>query len=202
MNQPKKQKQTLRQILRKKRSLLSNTELQQKSRQICKQIIDSELFKSARNVGFYHAVGGEADPSCLCQTHQNKQFFLPVLSARGTTDKPDSLLFCPISANTQYQHNRFKIPEPVYTPDQLITADELDLLIMPLVGFDKNGNRLGMGGGFYDRSLAFKQNQTNSKPALLGFAYDFQELEQLNSEPWDIRLEWIATESVLFKCRA
>ena len=71
---------------------------------------------------------------------------------------------------------------------------------MPLLGFDRSGNRLGMGGGFYDRSLAYKQQRPEKRPVLMGFAYDFQEVESLLAEPWDIGLDWIAMESDLFRC--
>ncbi len=67
---------------------------------------------------------------------------------------------------------------------------------MPLLGFDAEGNRLGMGGGYYDRSFAFKQSHINT-PILLGFAYDFQQVDTLTPEPWDIRLDIIATENHL-----
>ena len=65
---------------------------------------------------------------------------------------------------------------------------------MPLLGFDLKGNRLGMGGGYYDRCLAFKKSKVK-KPILLGFAYDFQQVDLLSAEPWDIGLDAIATES-------
>ena len=76
----------------------------------------------------------------------------------------------------------------------------MDIIFVPLVAFDRNGNRLGMGGGFYDRALAFTQNSTNlSRPLLLGLAHHFQEVERLTSKKWDIPLNGILTDQEFIK---
>ncbi len=188
-----KKKNQIRQILLNKRSLLTTQEQQQKSSLIIKNIKQSSEFKHAKNIALYHAVRGEADPSNLISpnfTHSNKLFYLPIISL----DKENSLVFAPINEGTQYKNNNFSIPEPVVKPSELINGEDLDLVIMPLLGFDNKGNRLGMGGGYYDRSFSFKQSQV-CKPILLGFAYDFQQVALLNTEPWDIGLDMLATES-------
>jgi len=141
----------------------------------------------------------QADPQILFTLHEQKKFYLPVL-----TNDPGNpaLLFAPVSPTTQYQNNLFRIPEPICEVSDMLRAEELDLLIMPLLGFDKNGNRLGMGGGFYDRTLSYKQENPEKKPVLMGFAYDFQEISSLQAETWDIGLDWIATESALYNAKA
>ena len=76
----------------------------------------------------------------------------------------------------------------------------MDLILMPLVGFDKNKNRLGMGGGFYDKTLIFQKNRSNySVPKLFGLAFDCQEVEQLDKMPWDISVDGIITPTRFFK---
>ena len=92
------------------------------------------------------------------------------------------------------EKNRFGIKEPIST--DIINADQLDILFMPLVGFDKDKNRIGMGGGFYDRTLAFKKQQKMAKnPKLIGLAFDCQQVEQLEVQEWDVPLDVIITPS-------
>ena len=186
-------KDEIRQVLSHKRRRLTTQEQQQKSELIIKNIKQSSEFIHAKNIALYHAVRGEADPSELMSsnlTHFNKQFYLPVISL----DKENNLVFAAINENTEYKPNSFSIPEPIVKSSELINTEDLDLVIMPLLGFDNKGNRLGMGGGYYDRCFAFKKLQV-SKPILMGFAYDFQQVASLNTEPWDIGLDMLATES-------
>lgn len=193
-------KDSLRQSLRKQRSLLSRIQQQKKSQNIIDRVIKTKAFETATNIGYYHAVRGEADPEKLNRVQ--KQFYLPiVISEKSISSAPQGLVFAPVSDISQYQDNIFKIPEPVCESSELINADKLDLLIMPLLGFDRSGNRLGMGGGFYDRTLSYKKNQPEGNPVLMGFAYDFQEVAALQAESWDIGLDWIVTESEIIKCR-
>jgi 5-formyltetrahydrofolate cyclo-ligase len=73
-------------------------------------------------------------------------------------------------------------------------AKQMDLIFMPLVGFDKNKNRLGMGGGFYDKTLSFKLKSKNYQvPKLFGLAFDCQEVDYLDSKPWDVPVDGIVT---------
>ena len=186
-------KNILRNKLHQKRANLSLTLQKQKSEKIIQRIAQSSIFKSASHIAFYSAVQGEVDPLPLSQSSQktitNKHYYLPVLQGNE-----EPLLFAPFSKKSKLINNRFSIPEPIVKNSELILPEALDLVIMPLLGFDKYGNRLGMGGGFYDRTFAFKK-QRNSKPALIGIAYDFQEIEFLKAEDWDIPLDYIATES-------
>jgi len=181
-------KDKIRKELLLKRGKLTATEQQQKSELIVKHVKQSESYKQATKIAFYHAVRGEADPSALM--NNEKQFYLPILAK----NKDQGLVFAPIDQNTRYKNNQFSIPEPIVDDQDLIDAKSLDLVIVPLLGFDLAGNRLGMGGGFYDRSFAFKKSATK-KPVLMGFAYDFQQVDALSIEPWDVGLDAVVTES-------
>lgn len=189
-------KDALRKKLRDRRSRLSAGLLRQKSAKIIQQVKQSELFINASRVGIYLAVNGEADPAELTETASlesiNKQYYLPVLSDK----KNQGLEFVEVTKNSVFKNNQFSIPEPIHNEESLIKTDILDLVIVPLVGFDREGNRLGMGGGYYDRCFAFKKHK-QGKPILMGFAYNFQEVEPLNAEDWDVPLDAIATESEL-----
>ena len=125
---------------------------------------------------------------------RGQQFLLPVIGA----DK--RLRFAPWQAGDEVQPNRYGIPEPV-EPAELLEPFQLDLVFVPLLGFDRRGNRLGHGGGYYDRSFAFLNEQMRpTEPLLVGIAYDFQELEIVNKESWDVALDFIATDRELIDC--
>lgn len=185
-------KDQIRQKFRAQRAALSTESFIHMSSAIAKHVSDSEIFKNAQRIGFYHSVRGEADPALLQTT--DKHFFLPVLSKN--TD--EGLVFIELNDDTQFVNNKFNIPEPVYDEDKTVAANILDLVLLPLLAFDKHGNRLGMGGGFYDRCFAFKKLQ-KTKPLLMGYAYDFQEVDFLEAESWDVGLDIIATESRLIE---
>ena len=76
----------------------------------------------------------------------------------------------------------------------------MDVILMPLVGFDKHKNRLGMGGGFYDKTLSFHNKLKEFRvPKLFGLAFDSQEVDQLTSQPWDVPVDGIVTPSRFIK---
>ena len=183
-------KDQIRQQLKTKRADLTTQLFNTMSSRIAENVKQSDVFKKAKRIGFYHSVRGEADPSSLqCN---DKQFFLPVLSK----NKNEGLVFIELNEETEFEDNKFSIPEPVYDENKIVAGNSLDLVLVPLLGFDNQGHRLGMGGGFYDRCFAFKK-QGNSTPILMGYAYDFQEVESLQPEAWDVDLDMIATESNL-----
>lgn len=125
---------------------------------------------------------------------RGQQFLLPVIGPGK------QLRFAPWQAGEDIQPNRFGIPEPV-SPSQWFAPFQLDLVLVPLLGFDRRGNRLGHGGGYYDRAFAFLNEQTRpTEPLLVGVAYAFQELPEMAAEPWDVPLDFIATESELIDC--
>ena len=159
-------KDQIRHTLRTRRAELSPESFVSMSSAIAKNVKESYAYKNAQRIGFYHSVRGEADPSSLKMI--DKHFFLPVLSK----NLDEGLVFIELNDNTQFENNKFAIPEPVYDEEKIVAANTLDLVLVPLLGFDNNGNRLGMGGGFYDRCFAFKKQQ-NTKPLLMDYVYDF-----------------------------
>ncbi|MFK2873902.1 5-formyltetrahydrofolate cyclo-ligase [Dyella lipolytica] len=126
---------------------------------------------------------------------RGQQFLLPLIGQ-------DNLLrFAPWTAGDAVQPNRFGIPEPV-TPHEWFAPFQLDLVLVPLLAFDRRGNRLGYGGGYYDRSFAFLRDQLRpTEPLLVGIAYDFQELSDIAPERWDVTLDFVATDRELIDCR-
>ena len=123
--------------------------------------------------------------------------YLPVVGSLGQHDK--RLRFVPI------YHGKFlNVPTRIHSLGmkqnhhrRLLWARELDVIICPLVAVDKNGNRMGMGGGFYDTTLAKSYQAGLKNPLKIGWCYDFQVAEQLERQPWDVPLDGLITPSGL-----
>lgn len=109
----------------------------------------------------------------------------------------DTLRFAPWRAGDPLVTNRFGIPEPDVEPASALEAEAMALVVTPLVGFDTAGQRLGMGGGWYDRSFAFRQHAP-APPLLIGAAFASQQVDALEAAPWDVALDAICTESETF----
>jgi len=184
----------LRQSLKKQRQQLTQLQQAQAAKKMLEHLLQTNCYKKAQHIALYLPVKGEADPRALFTQNSDpkKKFYLPVLSP--SHDK--QLYFVQWQHNTQFKHNIYAIPEPLITTSNQIPIEQLDLVIMPLLAFDKKGNRLGMGGGYYDRSFAFKQQRSIAKkPLLVGYAYQFQQQNRLVAQTWDIPLDAYVTET-------
>lgn len=108
------------------------------------------------------------------------------------------LRFLPFGPHTPLRPNRFGIPEPACSPRRRIATFHIDVVLVPLVAFDGRGNRLGMGGGFYDRTFAHRRRLGAwRRPLLIGVAYGFQRVASLSGRVWDVSLDGAATEKGL-----
>jgi len=155
-------------------------------------IFHHTLFLSAKNIACYLENDGEISLNPVIQRiwQMRKQCYLPVLHPYKR-----SLWFLPYNDKTRLRQNRFGILEP----SELHLARPawaLDLVLTPLVAFDDQGNRLGMGGGFYDSSFAYlKSRRFQKKPKLLGTAFECQHLTKLPQvNQWDVPLHGVVTE--------
>ena len=160
---------------------------------LCRQLFRQALFNNSRRVAVYLPSDGEVDTSDIIARAWalGKQVYLPVL----VPHQHNRLWFARYQPDTPLVSNRFGIPEPEVVHRQRVAPYALDLVLTPLVGFDDAGNRLGMGGGFYDRSFAFlHQRRSWYKPRLVGVAYDFQQLPQLPAQAWDVPLTAVVTD--------
>jgi 5-formyltetrahydrofolate cyclo-ligase len=143
-------------------------------------------------------VKGEVSPHLIVEAAQKlgKRCYLPVLAL----DKPDHLWFMPFHKDTVFIKNRFGIPEPKIEADRLFPPQDLDLVITPLVAFDAQCHRIGMGAGFYDRTFAFLQATPRpAKPLLCGLAYGFQQVDDTRPQAWDIALNYVITDEFCLK---
>ncbi len=187
----------LRKDLRSRRRALSNVQQSLASERLALNLLnDPELFRT-RHVAIYLPNDGEIDPGCYIIQGRNRgiQFYLPVLHPvhRGR------LVFSPFDENTLLTPNRFGIPEPDFKKALKRPPWALDAVLMPLVGFDTNGGRLGMGGGFYDRTFAFTRYAPRMAPKLIGLAHDCQRVNALPVEPWDIPLHAIVSDQGTYR---
>ena len=116
--------------------------------------------------------------------------------------QPDrQLLFAPWRAGDDLATNRFGIPEPTLAASSCLRPDELNAVLVPLLGFTRQGRRLGMGGGYYDASFAFRK-KTPAPPTLIGVGFACQELDSLDAQAWDVDMDAIATEREWLDCPA
>jgi 5-formyltetrahydrofolate cyclo-ligase len=184
----------LRQKLRAQRRALDEYEQFHLSQRAVQQLARHRLFRAAQHIACYLPNDAELDISPLINQAwaMGKTVYLPALSSL----RHNHLHFLPYKPDDELVCNRYGIPEPVIRSRRMVDPKRLDMVLMPLVGFDSRGNRLGMGGGFYDHSFAFlRRRRCWFKPGLLGIAYDFQEVKTLQSSIWDVPLNGVATES-------
>ncbi|HLT44610.1 MAG TPA: 5-formyltetrahydrofolate cyclo-ligase [Luteimonas sp.] len=121
------------------------------------------------------------------------RYCLPVLC------EDDLLRFAPWRPGAPLAPNRFGIPEPVVARDALLEASELGLAVLPLVAFDASCHRLGMGGGWYDRTFAFRNAPGGSPPPwLVGVGFALQQVDAIERAPWDVPLDAACTEQATF----
>ena len=148
-------------------------------------------------IGLYLSNDGELRTNKLIQTLRVKkhQVYLPIIHPFNGA----SLLFQQYEENSPMVANRYAILEPKLNCSQICPLPELDILLMPLVAFDEQGNRLGMGGGYYDRTLAKHYAEQREKPKLIGLAHDCQKVESLPIEAWDVPLEQILTPTKFYQ---
>jgi 5-formyltetrahydrofolate cyclo-ligase len=182
----------IRHQLRAYRRSLSSRQQRQSADRLASILCGQDFFLRAKRVGVYLASDGEIDPSpvvdiCL---QSGKQCFLPVLYPLNV----NRLHFSRYERQTKLLPNQYGIPEPKLRLNSLAPAWSLDTILVPLVGFDRGGNRIGMGGGYYDRTLAFTVSGNRPAPTLVGLAYSGQEVSSISTQRWDIPVNLIVTD--------
>ena len=162
-----------------------------------KHVLALPDYKHARRIAVYMAVDAELDPEPFLKGARDdgKEIYLPVLAGE------EFLHFQAYATGMPLRPNRYRIPEPVDDPRTALQPADLDLVLAPLVAFDIRGHRLGMGGGYYDRSFAFLKDKHAEKTLLIGLAYECQKVAALPSESWDVPLAGVVTEQQFYSFR-
>ncbi len=154
-----------------------------------------ELAGAGRVAGYW-AVRGEMPLHALFSPAPGFVYGLPCL-APGK-----QLQFAPWRPGDPLVQNRYGIPEPDLAPEARWLPADLDIVLVPLLGFDRHGTRLGAGGGYYDRSFAFLRSVVRpARPLLIGVGYDFQEVDVLIPERWDVAMDLVVTDARTLRCR-
>lgn len=185
-------KQQLRQQICSQRAALTSTEQKKAADLLAQKLFTLSIFINSQHIALYSANKGEINPDFLLQQN-NKNYYLPVLDPA----QKRHLLFA--ECKPPLILNRYNILEPELKNAKLIAAEILDLVLVPLVAFDLSGNRLGMGAGFYDSTFNFLLAKNRpTKPYLLGLAYEWQKVEKLSTEDWDVTLDAIITDQTFY----
>jgi len=196
--QAQQRQQQVRQQLRQQRQTLSLTQREQAGAQVAQRLQALAEFQQATMIASYASFDAELP---TCAIHQQlvppKRLALPVLHPVVA----GQLLFLEITEATVWQHNRYGINEPELRADHIVPLSQLQIMLVPLVGFDRNGQRLGMGGGYYDRTLAAYYSGQLPQLLTIGLGYDFQQLEALPQQPWDVPLKLVITPSKVWDFR-
>jgi 5-formyltetrahydrofolate cyclo-ligase len=182
-------KPELRQKGRRARKSLTNAERTQASLDICDLLLSTPLFRRASTIGCYLASDEEVDTWPLIERawRMKKRIFVPVIEENAR------MKFMQLNPGQALVTNRFGLAEP--SGAVTLSPKRLDIAITPLVAFDFEGNRIGMGGGYYDRAFAFLNHRLlYRKPKLIGLAFANQEVERIGASPWDIPLFQVYTE--------
>lgn len=188
-------RQQLRRELKNKRQLLNNAEVQRDSRLIAKNLWACHVLSRAKRVAVYLAMPGEVDCRWIVEGARLRKMriFAPVLSN-------GKLLFAPLETQSKFANNCYGIAEPTAPANKLLRGQHLDAVIVPLLAFDSAKNRIGMGGGYYDRTFAFRNRRSKWKrPLLIGVAYSFQQVNDFRAAIWDVPLDTVVTEQQLLE---
>ncbi|MGH8459846.1 MAG: 5-formyltetrahydrofolate cyclo-ligase, partial [Nevskiales bacterium] len=186
----------LRRQLRAARRRLLPAERRTASLRAVSRLLSHPWYRRARSIALYWPVGSETDTSALfaAARQEGKQIFLPSIFCRGLR-----LLFVRLRPGTNLKHRRHGIPQPrLVSSRDLAATRHLDMVVVPLLGFDDKGHRLGSGAGYYDRSFGFRKFSPQGKPRLVGLAFACQQIKTFEPDNWDVALDAVVTENGWF----
>ncbi|MEM7209080.1 MAG: 5-formyltetrahydrofolate cyclo-ligase [Pseudomonadota bacterium] len=183
----------LRQQMRKMRAEIPNDQLHTSAQLVFQNVTALDAYQNAMHIAAYAAINGEIDLRPVIEHAWNagKCIYLPIL------DEID-LRFAPYFPDSPMRTNRFKLQEPDVPDSDMRPAHELDLVLAPLVVFDSQRNRIGMGGGYYDRTFEFRRTTDAKLPTLIGVAHETQRVDSLVPEEWDVRLDAVVTDQHIY----
>ena len=194
-------KKSLRVLLLAKRDSISKESKIIKDDAIRKRLFSLEYFKESRTILFYASFRSEADTIKAIQNtlKLKKRVALPVVDTEHK-----QLKLYEIHDISELSAGYMGIPEPVAARALNMSLNEIDIEIIPGIGFDLKGNRLGYGAGYYDKLLSHKSkrlSKTKGRITTIALAFEEQITENIPSEPHDIRVDLIVTEKRLIRCK-
>jgi 5-formyltetrahydrofolate cyclo-ligase len=184
----------LRRSLRALRLSLPRVERRKAERSICTTLGHLKLLRRGHRVAVYLAMPGEVNlrPTIEAAWRAGCHLFVPRVASR----RRGTMYFVPLVTGGRLRLNAYGIGEPVTAASTRVDSRGLDTVLMPVVGFDRHGNRLGMGAGYYDRALRHLRDGSRrwQRPRLVGLAFACQQVERIVPSAWDIPLDLVVTE--------
>ena len=193
-------KNTLRREMRNKRRNLSEQQQDRAAAQLLRNLLKVRSFNQAKRVSMYFPNDGEIDPTLVMLNawSRSKRCYYPIIFP----GRKPKLFFAPVLPGCRLKPDRMGILAPQVPPSKWLKPADLDLILLPLVSFDASGSRIGMGGGFYDASLAFLSFRTHwQRPKLIGIAHEVQKTEKIITDHWDVPLELIVTDQAVYNAQ-
>jgi 5-formyltetrahydrofolate cyclo-ligase len=198
-------KSSLRIELRHKRRSLASQQQRQAALGLLAQLRSVPEFLASGKIAMYLVNDGEIDPIAVMKWcwENNKSTYVPII----VQQESNALVFAQVNRGTEFIENKYGIREPVVERDQVISAEHLDLVLVPLVAFDSDGNRIGMGGGYYDTTFEFihdrakntpRKPASDDRPALIGIAHEIQKVDRVCVEHWDIPMTKVVTDKYVY----
>jgi 5-formyltetrahydrofolate cyclo-ligase len=183
-----------RRRLRGLRRALTGEERRRAERRITAALRRLGCAARGRRVAVYLARDGEVDLSELIRAARRAGALL--YAPRSINRRRRTMRFLPLRDDRALKRNWYGIDEPVHDPAIAVAPDRLDIILTPLVGFDRQGHRLGMGAGYYDRALRRRLGRSGAfrRPRLIGVAFACQETGTITAAPWDVPLDLVVTE--------
>jgi len=182
----------LRRELRGRRRALPASTRIAAAESLADRLLALDFLPASGRVAGYWAMDGEIGLHAFqLRLPASLTYCLPLLHDDG------SLRFAPWKPGDALVTNRYGIPEPDAASADAPSAEDMALVVLPVVGFDARCHRLGMGGGWYDRSLAFRHAQ-GPTPWLVGTAFETQRVDAVATEAWDVRLDAVCTEAATY----
>ena len=184
-------KNEIRNLLKNKRLNLSKDEVLAKSKQIKNKLFQIDEFKKAKNILFYVSYDGEVfTHDAIKKAFIDKKVVVPI------SNKEDySLILSKLNSFEDLGQGPYGILEPKKEKIKETSIDEIDLIIVPGIGFDLKGNRIGHGKGFYDRLLK------NTNVPIIALAFEFQIIEKIPVDEHDKPVDIIITEKRIIYCK-
>lgn len=199
MAQPTAEVRDARRRLRTLRLALDPTQRLAAERTIAATLGRLRVFAPDRRVAVYLAMRGEVDlsPAIEAAWRAGALLYAPRITSRRRRE----IAFVPFVHGEPTRTGAFGIAEPLATAGTRLPVLRLDAVLLPVVGFDGDGNRLGMGAGFYDRALRGRRRPGSAwkRPRLIGIAYACQQLPRIVPSSWDVPLDLIVTEAGIIR---
>jgi 5-formyltetrahydrofolate cyclo-ligase len=175
---------------------LTPADVERASASVARRVIELPVLERANRIAAYRALRGEVscDPIVQWAWHSGRRVYIPV------TQPPRTMTFARWRDGDRFRTSRFGIDEPL-SDARHVAARRLDVVLVPLVAFDRHGTRLGHGAGYYDAAFAFRRLPRRTRPVLVGLAHEFQEVDHLDAHEWDVPLDFVITPRKTIRVR-